>query len=238
MLIYSDSYYFVKGPSEPLKMSPVLYSFRRCPYAIRARMTLLYASITVELREVFLADKPQTMLALSSKGRVPVLQLADQVVDESIDVMLWALGQSDPDSWLRQDLQSQTLTLIAENDGPFKTHLDYYKYWDRYPQQPQAFYRQQGEEFLASLDRLLAANTFLLADQPTMVDIAIFPFIRQFAFVDKLWFDQAPYSHLQRWLDYFLKSPLFLGSMEKAAAWQLGDRPRLFPSPTKSSNIH
>ena len=82
-------------------------------------MTLLYASITVELREVFLADKPQTMLALSSKGRVPVLQLADQVVDESIDVMLWALGQSDPDSWLRQDLQSQTLTLIAENDGPF-----------------------------------------------------------------------------------------------------------------------
>lgn len=192
-------------------------------------MSLHYASITVELREVFLADKPEQMLSLSSKGTVPVLQLADQIVDESIDVMYWALGQSDPDRWLRPEFQDQTLALIADNDGPFKTHLDHYKYWDRYPAESQVFYRQQAQVFLASLETLLAANPFLLADRPTLADIAVFPFIRQFAFVDKPWFDQAPYSGLQRWLEYFLNSPLFLGSMVKAPAWQPGDSPRLFP---------
>ena len=229
MLIYSVGYYSVIGSSEPIKMPPVLYSFRRCPYAIRARICLHYASITVELREVFLADKPEAMLALSSKGTVPVLQLADHVLDESIDLMYWALSQSDPDDWLRQELQQQTLSLIEENDGSFKTHLDHYKYWDRYPAEPQAFYRQQAEQFLGRLEGLLETNSFLLTDAPTVADIAIFPFIRQFAFVDKHWFDQAPYGHLQRWLDYFLNSRLFTATMDKSPAWQPGDKPKLFP---------
>ena len=210
-------------------MLPVLYSFRRCPYAMRARMTLRCASITVELREVFLAAKPHEMLNLSSKGTVPVLNLADQVIDESIDVMHWALQQSDPESWLREDLKCQTNALVEENDGSFKSHLDHYKYWDRYPAESQSHYRQQAEAFLSKLESLLEANQFLLADQPTFADIAIFPFIRQFAFVDKAWFDQGPYKHLQRWLAHFLESPLFLLSMNKQPAWQAGDKPKLFP---------
>ena len=192
-------------------------------------MALRCASITVELREVFLADKPEAMLELSSKGTVPVLVVADQVFDESIDVMDWALRQSDPHGWLKPEWHNQTRLLIEENDGPFKTHLDHYKYWDRYPAEPQSHYRQQAEEFLATLETLLAANTFLLAEKPTMVDVAIFPFIRQFAFVDKQWFDQSRYSNLQRWLDYFLNLPLFVDSMDKYPPWQPGDNPLLFP---------
>ena len=199
-------------------------------------MSLYCASITVELREVFLADKPEAMLALSSKGTVPVLQLADQVLDESLDVMRWALGQSDPENWLRQELQDQTAALIETNDGPFKTHLDHYKYWDRYPAESQETYRERAEEFLTQLESLLTANTFLLASTPTMADIAIFPFIRQFAFVDKPWFDQSGYNQLQHWLDYFLKSSLFLESMKKIPAWQPGDQGQLFPWPASSAD--
>ena len=217
-------------------MTPVLYSFRRCPYAIRARMSLHYASITVELREVFLADKPDAMLALSSKGTVPVLQLPDQVLHESLDVMHWALRQSDPEHWLRHELQDQTAALIETNDGPFKTHLDHYKYWDRYPAESQATYRQRAEEFLIQLETLLTSHRFLLADRPTLADIAIFPFIRQFAFVDKPWFDQSAYSQLQNWLDYFLNSSHFMGSMKKMPAWQPGDQTRLFPWPSSDAD--
>ncbi|MGB2359845.1 MAG: glutathione S-transferase [Porticoccaceae bacterium] len=236
MLIYSIGYYLVRDVSKLSKMTPVLYSFRRCPYAIRARMSLHCASITVELREVFLANKPEAMLALSSKGTVPVLQLADQVLDESLDVMRWALGQSDPENWLRQELQDQTAALIETNDGPFKVYLDHYKYWDRYPAESQETYRERAEEFLTQLESLLTANTFLLASRPTMADIAIFPFIRQFAFVDKPWFDQSPYSQLKHWLDYFLNSPHFMGSMKKMPAWQPGDSSQLFPSLTSAAD--
>lgn len=199
-------------------------------------MSLHCASITVELREVFLANKPEAMLALSSKGTVPVLQLSDQVLDESLDVMHWALGQSDPENWLRPELQDQTAALIATNDGPFKTHLDQYKYWDRYPAESQAMYRQRAEQFLIQLETLLTSHTFLLADRPTLVDIAIFPFIRQFAFVDKPWFDQSGYSQLKHWLDYFLNSSLFLESMKKIPAWQPGDQAQLFPWPASGTD--
>ena len=109
-------------------MLPVLYSFRRCLHAIRVRMTLMCASITVDLRQVFLAEKPEGMVKLSSKGTVPVLHLADQILDESIDVMRWALQQSDPNYWLREGLQFLSDALVEENDGSFKAHLDHYKY--------------------------------------------------------------------------------------------------------------
>ena len=209
-------------------MLPILYSFRRCPYAIRARMAIYYASITVELREVSLANKPQQMLALSPKGTVPVLQLHNKVLDESLDVIHWALQQSDSDGWLRPELQSQTETLIKSNDNDFKAWLDKYKYWERFPEQPQLYYRERAEEFIALLENLLEKHRFLLGQKLSVADIAIFPFIRQFAFVDKEWFDSAPYPNLQKWLQEFLVCDIFVQSMAKQPLWQVGDRIRTF----------
>ena len=163
-------------------MLPVLYSFRRCPYAIRARMALLYSSINVELREVLLRDKPPSMLAASAKGTVPVLLLPDgRVLDQSRDIMLWALDSSDPQQWYNEALAEPINRLIDHNDNQFKTHLDHYKYWDRYPAESQQFYRSQAEEFLMELESLLSSRDYLLADRITLADIALFPFIRQFA---------------------------------------------------------
>lgn len=210
-------------------MRPILYSFRRCPYAMRARMALRRASITVELREVFLGDKPQAMLELSTKGTVPVLLADKLMLDESLDIMYWAMEQADPEQWLDADLQTRTESLIHENDGSFKIHLDQYKYWDRFPAQSQQYYRQQGEIFLVKLEQLLQLNKYLLADRPTLADIAVFPFVRQFAFVDKHWFDNSDYGQLQRWLQGFLESPLFIQCMDKLPPWQPEDQPRLFP---------
>ena len=210
-------------------MRPILYSFRRCPYAMRARMALRRASITVELREVSLGDKPKALLELSPKGTLPVLLADELMLDESLDIMYWAIGQADPGQWLDADLQARTESLISENDGSFKSHLDQYKYWDRFPAQSQQYYRQQGETFLLKLEQLLQANQYLLADRPTLADIAVFPFVRQFAFVDKHWFDNAGYSQLQLWLQGFLESPLFIQSMDKQPPWQPGDQPRFFP---------
>jgi glutathione S-transferase len=210
-------------------MQPILYSFRRCPYAMRARMALRRASITVELREVSLDDKPQAMLELSAKGTVPVLLANKLMLDESLDIMYWAMDQADPGQWLDADLQARTESLIYENDGSFKTHLDQYKYWDRFPAQSQQYYRKQGETFLVKLEQLLQVNQYLLADRPTFADIAVFPFVRQFAFVDKHWFDNSGYSQLQRWLQEFLESPLFIQSMDKLPPWQPEDPPRFFP---------
>ena len=204
-------------------MLPILYSFRRCPYAIRARMAIAYASITLEMREVALANKPAAMLAISPKGTVPVLQLSDRVIDESIEVMRWALSQSDPENWLDLDSQQEQSTLIEENDNEFKGWLDKYKYWDRYPEQSQQDYRIKAENFLSTLELRLQQNSYLLGDNICMADIAIFPFIRQFAFVDKPWFDDADYPLVQRWLNQFLQSKLFEQVMEKHALWQQPD---------------
>ena len=204
-------------------MLPILYSFRRCPYAIRARMAIAYASITLEMREVALANKPAAMLAISPKGTVPVLQLSDRVIDESVEVMRWALSQSDPENWLAVDSQKEQSTLIEENDNEFKGWLDKYKYWDRYPEQSQQDYRMKAENFLSTLELLLQQNSYLLGDNICMADIAIFPFIRQFAFVDKPWFDNADYPSVQRWLNQFLQSKLFEQVMVKHALWQQPD---------------
>ena len=193
-------------------------------------MTLCAASITVELREVFLRDKPEEMLQLSAKGTVPVLAFDEMVLEQSLDIMYWALGQSDPKGWLREDLTEPTQALIDKNDGYFKTHLDQYKYWDRYPAESQQHYREQGEEFLALLEANLQLHRYLLADEPTLADIAIFPFIRQFAFVDKDWFDGSQYHRLRQWLQYFLESPLFMQTMVKQRPWRAGDQPKYFPA--------
>lgn len=194
---------------------PILYSYRRCPYAMRARMALKYAQLNVEIREISLREKPTSMLKLSPKGTVPVLVLSDaQVIEESIDIVFWALQQHDPDAWLKVNLDTVKM-VIDENDGAFKRALDRYKYPDRFPDLPAADYRAQGEVFLSKLEQHLAKQTYLLSDQLTVADIAIFPFIRQFANVDKTWFDKAPYPKLKVWLETLLHSDLFESIMQK-----------------------
>ena len=154
----------------------ILYSFRRCPYAMRARMAIASSGMQVLLREVSLRDKPQSLVDISSKATVPVLLTTDnRVIDESLDIMLWALRQSDPDTWLT----NINYALIKNNDGPFKQWLDRYKYADRYPEHTQQFYREQGEQTLLMLEQTLADSAFLAGKTATLTDIAIFPFIRQ-----------------------------------------------------------
>nr|WP_314580538.1 glutathione S-transferase [uncultured Pseudomonas sp.] len=199
-------------------MSALLYSFRRCPYAMRARMAVAYSGAEVELVEVSLKAKPPEMLERSPKGTVPVLVLDDQVLEQSLDIMRWALAQNDPDDWsMASDspAQQQIAELIAENDSAFKTDLDRYKYAVRYPEFSQKHYRAQGEVFLSKLEGLLAEREYLITDHLTLADIALAPFVRQFCFVDPDWFWQSPYPRLRNWLTRFLESELFTQVMQK-----------------------
>lgn len=192
---------------------------------MRARLALCYAGRAVELREIVLRAKPSEMLAISPKGTVPVLQSPDgQVIEQSLEIMQWALQQHDPLGWLPTDPDQHTnmLALIAHNDGTFKTALDRYKYPNRYPEQDAMFYRSQGEQFLAQLEDRLTQQVYLCSDQISLADVAIFPFIRQFAQVDRAWFDQANYPRLQAWLAEWLDSRLFAQVMQKFAIWQSG----------------
>lgn len=196
-------------------MLPVLYSYRRCPYAMRARMALRYVDIAVEIREIALRDKPKEMLKLSPKATVPVLLLQDgTVIEQSLDIMYWALQHKDKDGWLAAD-SSMTQQLIAENDGSFKQVLDKYKYAIRFPEQSAEAYRVEGEVFLQKLETLLGQSQFLLKNQISLADIAIFPFIRQFSSVDNAWFETAPYPKLKVWLRNLVESELFVSIMEK-----------------------
>ncbi|KJZ51244.1 glutathione S-transferase [Pseudomonas sp. MAFF 311095] len=192
----------------------LLYSFRRCPYAMRARLALRYSGVPVRIVEVSLKAKPAEMLALSPKGTVPVLSVDGEVIDESLAIMQWALAQHDPDNWLLGG-DPAVLALVAENDQGFKYHLDRYKYAERYPEQPMDHYRAEGEVFLQKLEGLLTGRAYLLADHPSLADMALAPFVRQFAHVDRDWFAAAPYPRLQQWLERFLQSPLFVGVMAK-----------------------
>lgn len=205
---------------------PILYSFRRCPYAIRARMALAYAGTSVELREVLLRDKPEAMLRASAKGTVPVLVLPDDtVIDESLDVMHWALQQHDPQDWLSSATSDEVRALIAENDGPFKHWLDRYKYADRYPDHPAGWYRDQALPFLVLIDSWLQEWQWLGGDSMGFGDVALFPFLRQFASVDRPWFDEAAPKGLREWLRTMLESRLFLGVMDKYPVWRSGRPP-------------
>jgi glutathione S-transferase len=208
---------------------PVLYSFRRCPYAMRARLVLMAAGLTVELREIVLRDKPQQLLAVSPKGTVPVLVLADgQVIDESRDIVTWVAAQH-RQLPLFSPVFEGGLSLLDQNDTEFKPWLDKYKYADRFPAQSQAHYRHQGEQFLACLEaRLSAGARFLMGDNPSAIDLAIFPFVRQFAHVDKPWFDQCPYTQVHRWLGDWLDSELFASVMHKYPVWRADQPPQLF----------
>ncbi|WP_053121149.1 glutathione S-transferase [Pseudomonas sp. P1.31] len=191
-----------------------LYSFRRCPYAMRARMALRYSGVPVEIVEVSLKAKPAEMLAISPKGTVPVLDADGRVIDESLEIMRWALAQNDPQNWLL-DGDSRIAELIEANDQGFKVDLNCYKYAERYPEQPMEVYGAQGAVFLQRLEGLLQDRDYLLADHPSLADIALLPFVRQFAHVDREWFAQTPYPRLQAWLDNFLASDLFISIMKK-----------------------
>lgn len=203
---------------------PVLYSFRRCPYAMRARLALASAGLKVELREVVLRDKPAAFLEASPSATVPCLVTSDGVVDESLDVMIWALKQNDPEGWL--DMPEAGFEWIARADGPFKDALDRTKYANRYPGVDPASQRDVAAVFLSDLDTTIGDWIF---DRPTLADFAILPFVRQFAFVDKDWFDAQPWPKLQGWLERFLASERFAHIMVKYPQWQPGDPPVAFP---------
>lgn len=191
---------------------------------MRARLGLLFAGVSVELREIVLKNKPPQMLAISPKGTVPVLQLMDgTVIEESREIPVWALEQNDPQGLLNAKVLPEAHALIAQNDGEFKHWLDRYKYADRHLEMTQTEYREQGEVFLQVLESLLSKNRYLLGESITIADIGIMPFVRQFAHVDREVFYDLPYPKLQQWLQEWLDHPLFLQAMTKFAPWQEGD---------------
>jgi len=200
---------------------------------MRARLALAASGIKTELREVVLKDKPAELVAVSPKATVPVLQTeTGRVIDESIDIMRWALDKRDPLNWyqtLDRRQQIQCDELIANNDGDFKYYLDRYKYADRYPEHPESYYREQGEKTLQNLESLLEENGCLLSEKWTMADIALLPFVRQFALVDKDWFNTAPYPLVRDWLNHFLQSELFASVMTKYEQWHADQPQILFP---------
>lgn len=197
---------------------PVLYSFRRCPYAMRARMALLVSGQMYELREVALKNKPPELLQASPKATVPVLVLADgQVLDQSLDIMLWALHQHDPEHWLSgaEGRLAEMMAWVARCDGEFKHHLDRYKYPNRFRIETTGVHRVQGALFLTGLNQVLSRQHHLMGDALSLPDVAIAPFVRQFAHTDPSWFAQQPWLALQQWLSCFESSDLFVEIMKK-----------------------
>ena len=189
-------------------------------------MAIAASGVQVELREVVLRDKPPEMIAVSPKGTVPVLLLGDdQVVDESLDIMRWALAQNDPENWLAHE----DAGMIAANDGPFKHALDRYKYPHRYGLADGLEHREAAREHLSGMNEILATQPYLGGAQPAFTDIALFPFVRQFAATDPIWFDALPLSALQAWLNGLLASDLFGHIMTRYPKWTSGDEIIHFP---------
>ena len=218
----------------PLPYS-VLYSFRRCPYAMRARLALASSGQSCALREVVLANKPAELLGASPKGTVPVLMLpSGQVIDQSLDIMLWALQRHDPQHWLPQDdaAMQAALQLIGQCDGAFKFHLDRYKYPTRYALANGLEHRKAGAEFLEQLNTQVSATGYLGRAHFALADAAIAPFVRQFAHTDPTWFASQEWSALQQWLSAFEASQEFEDVMHKYPPWVVGQAPVLFPAPT------
>lgn len=211
---------------------PILYSFRRCPYAMRARLGLQSSRQTCELREIVLRDKPAEMLLASPKGTVPVLVFPNgDVIEESLDIMLWALNKNDPENWLspQSGTLENMLDLINRCEREFKGHLDRYKYAPRYEGADPIAHRTLAESYLNELNTMLTKSNFLFGAQRSLADMAIAPFIRQFANVDRTWFDQTDYPQLKTWLTEFLDSPRFKSILTKYPLWTAGDPVTYFP---------
>lgn len=204
---------------------PILYSFRRCPYAMRARLALAHAGLACELREINLRNKPQALLDASPKGTVPVLVLQDgTVIEQSLEIMLHALRSQDPDGWLaptQGDLQAM-LALIARNDSFFKQALDRCKYPERYDAEAVNQAQTDALTWLAALDEQLADTGYLFGLNPSLADMALRPFVRQFARIDEAQWAEQPWPHLQDWLQRWIDSALFAEIMETYPGWAPG----------------
>ena len=199
-----------------------LFSFRRCPYAMRARMALEVSGVELELVEVALRNKPARMLKISPKGTVPVVELDDgTVIDESLDIMLWALKNHDPEGWLgpNEAALQEMLALIEHNDGDFKHHLDRTKYAIRYEGADPEIHRKAAQHFLDILAERLQKNAFLIGEAPLLADWAILPFVRQFANIDRDRFDASNHANLREWLDWGLATKRFQTIMKKGTRW-------------------
>ena len=208
---------------------PLLYSFRRCPYAMRARLALAYCKVEVELREVVLRNKPAELINASAKATVPVLVLNDgKVIDESFDIMMWAISTSTNYELLSLDNEAQQ-RLITSFDREFKPLLDRYKYFQRYPEYDQSAHRHHAVMWLQQLEQGLCDQTYLMGDKLSLVDLACFPFVRQFAHVDKPWFFNSDFIELKRWLLLCIESELFLSIMKKYLQWHSSDPVQVFP---------
>ena len=213
-------------------VTPILYSFRRCPYAIRARLALDVSGQGCELREIALREKPLEMLQATPKGTVPVLVVADgEVIDESLDIMLWALGRNDPEHWLTPDADSLRgmLALITRFDSHFKQHLDGYKYPERFERADSLASRTEACLDLQLLENRLGRTPHLAGDGVSLADMAIVPFVRQFANVDAVWFASQTWPALRHWLTTIVASERFERVMRPVAVWVPGTRGVSFP---------
>lgn len=217
-------------------MLPILYSLQHCPYAMRARLGLLMAQQQVLLRAITMKNKPEDMLALSPKGTVPVLVLNHPslnsthvasndepiIIDESLDIMIWALQQNDPQDLLHKDNPSDfidTIDLIRRNDKEFKPQLEIYKKAKRFRLNNVLEERKKCELFIAELEQKLATNKYLIGQKPGLIDYALLPFVRQFSRVHRSWFVQAPYPNLRIWLETHMQSLLYSKAMAKYPLW-------------------
>ena len=206
---------------------PILWSFRRCPYAMRARLAIAASGCRVELREILLKDKPAPFLAASPKGTVPVVVTQTSVIEESRDVMQWALSQNDPEGWL--DMPAEGHALIDACDGPFKQALDHTKYAVRFPDLDENEERAKALSHLHAWNDRLSKTAFLMGESRTLADMAILPFVRQFANTDRTWFDAQNLNPLTSWLDDFLTSGGFAAIMTKHQPWKPEQKPVMFP---------
>lgn len=207
---------------------PVLYSFRRCPYAIRARLAIVAAGKRLVLREVKLAEKPKAFLEASPSQTVPTLDLGDAVLDESLEIMAWAVQDNGHSAWSLPD--QQNAALIAQNDGPFKYHLDRAKYAAHYPQEDAGAHYKAACGFLEMLEERLEKGAMNYA-RMDYTQAAILPFVRQFAFIDKARFDGLALPLVQSWLARFLESQAFKMAMVRYAVWHPNAEIECFPPP-------
>jgi len=205
--------------------TPILYSFRRCPYAIRARLAIHSAGIQVELREILLRDKAPKFLEASQSKSVPCLQTVDYILDESLEIMIWALSINDPNNWLKE--RDESIELIETFDGPFKNALDRTKYPNRYLDEDAVENRLLASNFLDLIETQL--KPCLFGERYNLADIAILPFIRQFAHIDFNWFLSQPWPKTARWLENFKTSEMFNSVMKKYPKWEEDDPITLFP---------
>lgn len=204
---------------------PILYSFRRCPYAMRARLAIASSGIQVELREIILRDKAPEFLETSPTATVPCLKVGERIVDESLQIMVWALGQNDPENLMQ--MLTEGYSLMSTCDGTFKQALDRYKYPNRYSEIDPIENRDAASSFIHELEQRLDGNLF--GPDPKLVDFAILPFVRQFAHVDLDWFSAQPWEKTKVWLQNFKDSARFAAIMDKYPKWANGDAPTYFP---------